>query len=102
MQAEPAKIFEQLLARLLGAARQIGVFDAQQEFPAIPVMTRQQPAEQRRARPADMEISRGRRRETRHDILIGRGHAAGLGLKRRYAVIIGPYSRYARQPMPTR
>jgi hypothetical protein len=64
--AEPDQILEDAAHRLLGGARAIRVFDAQQEA-AVPL--RQRPIEQRGARAADVQVTRRRRRETRDDAI---------------------------------
>jgi len=65
---EPAHAIQDGIYRRLGGARTIGVLDAEQEFAAM--VPGEQPVEQRRARPADMQISSRGWRETRDDGLI--------------------------------
>ena len=57
IQIQPGHAVEDRLHRLGGRARDVGVFDAQDELAAV--MTRERPREQRGARAADMQITGG-------------------------------------------
>jgi hypothetical protein len=78
-QPEPFQIFQKLIARLLRGARQVRVFDAEKKSPLTFMMPREQPVEQRRSRAADVQISRGTRREPADDRT---AHAARLCSRR--------------------
>ena len=59
LQAQPAKVLQDLGRRILHVPALVGVFDAQHEPPACP--PDQQPVEQRRAGTTDVQIPGGRR-----------------------------------------
>ena len=65
VEAEPPHPVEDGVDRLLGGARLVGVLDAQEELAAV--MPREQPVEERRPRPADMQKAGGRGGETGDD-----------------------------------
>src|SRR5262249_60483983 len=58
---EPAQRVDDVLDVLVGGPRAVGVLDAQDERPAV--MPRVEPVEERRARAADVEVTRGAGRE---------------------------------------
>src|SRR5438094_2095593 len=58
VEAEPAQSFINRRGGFFGIARSIGVLDAQNEFAVV--MSREEPIEKGRARPADVEIASGR------------------------------------------
>ena len=62
LEAEPAHRLEDTGHHLVGRSLRIGIFDAKNEGAAVP--PREQPVEKRRARPADVEISGRRGRES--------------------------------------
>ena len=66
--AEPVQAVQDLLHRVLGAARPVGVLDPQQVLPAM--VPREEEVEQRRPRPADVQEAGGRGGESGAD-----GHA---------------------------
>ena len=72
-EAEPVQPVENRGDRLGRRALAVGVLDAQQELAAEALGV--EPVEQRRARPANMEKTGGRGRETGDDC----GHATDLG-----------------------
>src|SRR5206468_2996342 len=78
-QPEPFQIFQKLVARLLRGARQVRVFDAEKESPLTFVMPREQPVEERRPRPADVQVSGWTGRESADDRT---AHAARLCSRR--------------------
>src|SRR5690625_2082666 len=59
--AEPVQIRQHLFLGLFGGTLQVRVFDAQNEHAAV--VASKQPVEQRRPRPADVQISRRAGRE---------------------------------------
>ena len=68
-EAEPVEALEDRARALVGAARAVGVLDAQQELAAVVLGV--EPVEERRAGAADVEVSRRRRSEAKtmsHDV----------------------------------
>src|SRR4029079_9688657 len=63
IEAEPRHVLDDAALRLVRRAREVGVLDAQHELPAMPPRIR--PGEVRRADVAEMQASRGARREPR-------------------------------------
>ena len=75
VELEPAQAVEDGVDRRLGRALAVGVLDAEAEQPAV--VAREQPVEQRGARPADVQEAGRRGRETGDYRRGGRGHRRG-------------------------
>ena len=71
IEAEPLEPLEDRAGALVGAARLVGVLDAQQELAAV--LARVEPVEERRSRAADVQVAGGRGRESETRRAHGRG-----------------------------
>ena len=86
--AQPAQPVEDRTERRRRIARGIRVFDAEHERPA-PV-PREEPVEQRRARPAGVEITGGRGSETNARSSAGHGHHANRSAAGKSSLLTSP------------
>jgi hypothetical protein len=66
IEAEPGHALQDAAHHLLAGALQVGVLNAQDEGASL--LAREEPVEERGARPADVEVARGGRRKTNANV----------------------------------
>ena len=96
-EAEPLEPLEDGARALVGAARLVGVLDAQQEHSVE--LSRVEPVEERRPRAADVQIPRGRRCEAKARSRCGHAASERVSTKARH-VCGGPSERRERDSNP--